>query len=260
MTRLLVLSDLHLEMSEWEWPSAFPEHDVAVFAGDVDRPLSRSLSVLGEAVAKGPLSGSEAILVAGNHEFYLAHMDVEISTAHVKGWPRGVHFLDASSVVIKGVRFLGASLWTDYALDGDPRRGMAFAAGSMNDHRLIHKEGRIFSPADALALHGEHLSWLGTELEKPFDGPTVVVTHHGPSRRSVHPKYATSSINSAFTSNLDGFVEASGAVLWVHGHTHDSHDYRIGRTRVLCNPKGYGPRRGEGIENASFDPFLVVEV
>ena len=46
--------------------------------------------------------------------------------------------------------------------------------------------------------------------------------------------------------------------LWVHGHTHDSFDYEVAGTRVLCNPRGYC-REGRQ-ENARFDPSLVIEV
>ncbi len=68
-------------------------------------------------------------------------------------------------------------------------------------------------------------------------------------------------ISAAFSSNLDGLVASSGASLWVHGHTHDSFDYAIDRTRVICNPKGYGPRVAGGVpENAAFDSRLIVEV
>jgi Icc-related predicted phosphoesterase len=27
--------------------------------------------------------------------------------------------------------------------------------------------------------------------------------------------------------------------LWLHGHTHGSCDYKLGDTRVVCNPMGY---------------------
>lgn len=26
---------------------------------------------------------------------------------------------------------------------------------------------------------------------------------------------------------------------WIYGHTHDKHDYYIGRTHYICNPVGY---------------------
>ncbi|WP_215884515.1 hypothetical protein [Acidithiobacillus sulfurivorans] len=31
--------------------------------------------------------------------------------------------------------------------------------------------------------------------------------------------------------------------IWIHGHVHDRMNYRIGKTRVLCNPWGY-PNEG----------------
>jgi Icc-related predicted phosphoesterase len=82
----------------------------------------------------------------------------------------------------------------------------------------------------------------------------VVVTHHAPSPGSVAPAYAGHPLNPAFASDLDALVAAGRPDLWVHGHVHTSFDYRLGATRVVCNPLGY-PR-----ENASFDPGLVVEL
>ena len=46
--------------------------------------------------------------------------------------------------------------------------------------------------------------------------------------------------------------------LWIHGHTHDSFDYFINGTRVVCNPRGYAV---DGItENAAFDVDLTVDI
>jgi Icc-related predicted phosphoesterase len=67
--------------------------------------------------------------------------------------------------------------------------------------------------------------------------------------------YATDPLNPAFGSNLDRTINASGAVLWVHGHIHYATDYVIGRTRVVNNPRGYPNEPLTG-----FDPGLVIEV
>lgn len=159
------------------------------------------------------------------------------------------------------MRFLGCTLWTDYALYGDAADAMAAAARGINDHRLIRRQGARFSPADALDRHVTEKIWLAGALARQHDGPTVVVTHHCVSQKSVHPKWGRTPISAVFSSNLDDLVAGSGAALWVHGHTHDSFDYSLVGTRVICNPKGYGPSCGGGIpENAAFDPRLVVEV
>jgi hypothetical protein len=49
-------------------------------------------------------------------------------------------------------------------------------------------------------------------------------------------------------------MEEGRPALWVHGHTHDSYDYWVGSTRVVCNPRGYDD------ENIAFDPVLVVRM
>jgi Icc-related predicted phosphoesterase len=59
-------------------------------------------------------------------------------------------------------------------------------------------------------------------------------------------------------SDLERQIRRWQPQLWLHGHTHDSFDYRVGATRVVANPRGYAP--GGQIENASFDPDLVIEL
>lgn len=83
-----------------------------------------------------------------------------------------------------------------------------------------------------------------------------MVTHHAPSLRSVPTEWRDDLMSAAYASNLDWLVEESGAALWVHGHIHSSADYMIGRTRVVCNPRGYWPDQ----PNPAFRPDLVVEV
>jgi Icc-related predicted phosphoesterase len=97
---------------------------------------------------------------------------------------------------------------------------------------------------------------LHRELSQKFDGPTVVVTHHAPSPRSIAPKFADSELNPAFTSNLEPLIEHYQPALWVHGHMHNSSDYKIGQTRVVCNPRGYFPDE----LNPLFNPDLVVDL
>ncbi len=44
---------------------------------------------------------------------------------------------------------------------------------------------RRFRPHDAARIHAATLAWLNARLSEPFDGPTVVVTHHAPSILSI---------------------------------------------------------------------------
>lgn len=74
---------------------------------------------------------------------------------------------------------------------------------------------------------------------KPFDGETVVVTHHAPLSKAVVPRFAINRLTPAFASGLESLVDTGQPALWIHGHTHNSFDYGIYNTRVVCNPRGY---------------------
>jgi hypothetical protein len=177
--------------------------------------------------------------------------------------------LENDEIVIHGVRFLGCTLWTDFLLYGAGVQAEAeqYAMRHMNDflqaaplirHPRTEESatlGRAFTPFDSGQIHSGSMHWLKEKLSD-VSLPTVVVTHHAPARQSIDPKYNSDSLTPAFVSNHDEFVESSGARMWIHGHVHRGFDYRLGETRVLCNPRGYPQFR----ENLRFQPDLVVEV
>jgi len=252
--KLHVLSDLHLGFQPFGQPRT--DADLVVLAGDIARPR--------EAVAWALEFTRPVLYVAGNHEFYGG--SIEGTLADLKRLCEGthVHLLDDSEVVLDGVRFLGTTLWTDFELFGagdQKAAAMAAATRLLRDFsRITLSESAVaaFTPDDAAALFKRHAGWLGTKLAEPHDGPTVVITHHSPSPKSIHPRFADSLLNACFVSDLESLAGAGRAQLWIHGHTHDSFDYRLNGTRVVCNPRGYA--RGEVNENARFDPTLTVEV
>jgi predicted phosphodiesterase len=250
--RIRVLSDLHLEYFDWEPPPV--DADVVVLAGDI-HVGDRGLRWAREQFPRTPV-----IYLAGNHEFYGARLQELSATLRETGNQLGISVLDGDEVVIGNTRFLGATLWTDFALYGSqPRqiaRAMAEAKRVMSDFHIVrYGNAGLFRPEHSRELHLAQVRWLERKLAEPFAGATVVATHHLPHRLSIHRKYEGDALNPAFTSDLDRLVRAPVA-LWIHGHTHESFDYRVNGTRVVCNPRGYVP-----IEpNAAFDPRLVVEV
>ena len=259
--RILVQSDHHLDRSYWEFPRALPGHGVAVLAGDLSAPMLDSIAVIRESWDAGIGLSGDVVFVPGNHEFYGSGHAEALAAGREAARACGVRFLDCDETIVGGVRYLGATLWTDYALDGDPAAAMALADRTLGDHSRIGHRGGRFRPAHALDLHRRAVAWLSEALSRAHPGPTVVVTHHAPSRRSIADGHGGDPANPAFASDLEWLMLDRGPDLWVHGHTHGSRDYRVGRTRVLCNPKGYGPGPSYGIENASgFRDDLVVEL
>ena len=111
-----------------------------------------------------------------------------------------------------------------------------------------------FRPEHARQLHLAQTAWLEGKLIEMFDGPTVVITHYLPHRHSIHPKYKGDRLNPAFASDLSRLVRPP-VKLWIHGHTHESFNYVVNGTRLVCNPRGYLPME----PNPAFNPRFVVE-
>lgn len=252
--KLNILSDLHLGQSDLTPPAN--DADVVVLAGDVARPAP--------AVAWAQRLGKPVLFVAGNHEFYGGSLQGAAAQLRELCAGTRVRLLDRTCELIGNVRFLGCTLWTDFLLFGKGRErqhAIEEAMRFMRDFsriRLAEGTPELFTPAHSAALFEQHAAWLAGELDKPHDGPTVVVTHHAPSRGSIHPRYAHSPINACFVSDADRLLDGKRVQLWIHGHTHDSFDYARNGTRIVCNPRGYAR---EGVnENAAFDPDFMVEV
>ncbi len=244
--RIRVLSDLHLEFPQPPLPEV--PADVVVLAGDTN------LGVRGVRWARQAFPSTPVVYVAGNHEYYKEAYPRLLERLREAAAGSTVTLLEDAALQVGEVTFLGATLWTDYALLGDADAAMHECRRGMTDHRLIRISPgyRRFSPEDAHALHGASRRWLTAALREP--GRKVVVTHHAPSPRSL-PAPPGSPIDAAYASQLDELVEASGAPLWVHGHLHHCSDYQLGGTRVLCNARGYPDERASG-----FRPDLIVEL
>ena len=263
--RLQIASDLHLEYLEWKFPDFRGVEpggaDVLVLAGDVAKG-SRALDLFGDWPCP-------VVYVPGNHEFYGGEMSAVLAELQQRAddFPN-VKILAPGTWEHGGVRFIGCTLWTDYAVFGAERvaAAMAICAASIVDHSSIRMAGdRPFLPAGALALHGVQRQWLRERLAEPFAGKTVVITHHGPHRNSIAPLYANDLTSAAFVSDLEDCLGI--ADVHVHGHTHNSFDYTVCGTRIVANPMGYcrGIKAASTPadlcrENAVFDGRLLVEV
>jgi hypothetical protein len=261
--RIHVASDLHLDSLQTTFErSAFleaaPQADALVLAGDIHRGTGAI-----ETFANWPVP---VVYVSGNHEAYGGVYENVVAALDARASGTQVNYLERRSLVLDGVRFLGCCLWTDYALYGDPASSLEYARDAMTDHASIsHEGGNAFTPEAALAEHRRAVAWLADELARPFDGKTVVVTHHGISPESIHERFAGHPINPGFVSDLRHLLPLAN--LWIHGHVHDSFDYQSCQSRVVANPRGYPLNLSSAKveaeiewENKLFDPALVIEI
>lgn len=249
--KIWVMSDLHIEFFDFSPPGV--DADVVILAGDI---LSEHYGI---AWARRTFRNVPIVYVLGNHEFYDAHYEAVLEKTRKEGAALDVHVLECDQIVVDGVRFLGTTLWTDFEIEarspGVPSFALWHANRSMSDFRLIRYRGGLLSAETTREIHHGARRWLSDRLAEPFDGRTVVVTHHLPHRRSIHPMFKDNPLNPAFASHMPDLVRTP-VDLWIHGHTHCSTDYVTDGTRVLCNPRGYGPHE----LNPKFQSNLVVEV
>lgn len=243
--RIHLLSDLHNEFSAF-----IPEPlscDVVILAGDID------LKSRGVEWAKQAFSGP-VLYVPGNHEFYGGHLTRTLEKLRASGDER-VQVLDRDEVILGGVRFLGATAWTDFAATGNPHIAAFSAQNALSDFRQIRAENyRRIRPTDLIAEAVQTKDWLRMKLAEHFDGPTVVITHHAPTLRSLQDNpHAGTDLDAAFANRWEDLMGADQMALWVHGHSHTAVDYDVAGTRVVSNPRGYPG------EETGFCPDLVIE-
>jgi predicted phosphodiesterase len=222
-------------------PSIQTDADVLVLAGDIvclsHREWRNAMECLRLLAAAYPA----VVMVCGNHEFY--HGSIRAGTRELlkmEGQIPGLRVLTPGTATsLWGQRFLGGTLWQPHGRNTD-------RYPSISDHHLIedfHKE----APRQYRALK----KFLEQEI-RPND---VVVTHHAPSNLSIAPQWEGHPCNRWFiTPEMEPVISKLQPKLWIHGHTHTPMDYRIGRTRVVCNPAGYYG------EEVPFNPTLTIDL
>lgn len=251
--KVQILSDLHVEFGN-RLPPPVHGADVIALAGDIAPYRPDVLKSVGETYA-----GRRALYVPGNHEYYGGDIDA-VGEAMARDCANlGLELLNRRALTIDGVRFIGATLWTDFALYGGAGvvGAQQTAQRGMPDFRVIRHAGVAFSPQESVRRHDADRDFIEQELRSAADeGLTpVVITHHAPTPRSIRPWYQDNALNPAFASPLDALIAKHAPPLWIHGHMHDSIDEQLGETRVVANPGGY-----TASENPRFDPALCVDV
>lgn len=217
------------------------------------------------------------IYIMGNHEHYNGDFAY---TAHILRDAlkifENVHLLDNETFELGDITFIGTTLWTNMneedsltlyhmkAMMNDFRcvknsdhptyRTVPLYLKDENDNYVLDENGNYipngskqkaeasrFSPEDAVVEHRKALDYIDAVIGGKSDGKFVVVGHHCPSHRSVHPKYKHDTVmNGGFASHLDDYIVYRPQIkVWFHGHTHEDFDYMIDQCRVVCNPRGY---------------------
>ena len=261
--KITTCSDLHLEFGPYTMTNPYGA-DVLILSGDIciaediksppeELQILRNLrySKVKDFFISCSKHYKHFIYVMGNHEHYRG--DFTKSAHIIRSFLQhhyNIHFLDNQFIDIEDVRFIGGTLWTN--MNKENPNTIMCARGTMNDYIQI----KNFSTDISIIEHQKCIDFIKKSIRN--DKCNIVVGHHAPSTKSIHPKYGPELfINGAYSSDLSDFIIAHPQIkLWTHGHTHHKYDYTIGSTRIVCNPRGY-----DGYEDSSYNFKLnIIEI
>ena len=259
-----LLSDRHLETHPHWRATPAPGADVLVLAGDIGSYQAGHRMADEDFGLRqfSPLAGwpTPVIFVPGNHEYDTLDFDLAHARLRATCERLGMVWLERESFVSpwtdrqgRPLRFVGTTLWSDFEALGAPDK--AYRAANYYLKKSGTTRGGQPFLAELLREQGQRCqAWLQPELERPFEGSTVVVTHFAPSLRSADPRYGLNPGTAGFCNALDGLL--AHADLWLHGHLHAPSDYVAEGCRVVANPLGYARKN----EQLYFQPAACIVV
>ena len=248
------VSDLHLEFQRAPDFSKEEGGDVLILAGDIttasvlspnrtDQDSMKSKKALLKLKTELLDKYKVVLYVMGNHEHYRFTFEDTIPAIR-----QHLDLIGCSNVVVmddnilqyKEVCFIGNSLWSDFMKENP--NSMLAAWEGMNDYRIIacRESFGTITPEFILGKHKTHRNYINVTANALSDMPVVVITHHGPTLKSLNALHSGNSLDGAYCSDLSNIIlDNKNIKYWVHGHTHAHLDYKVGECNVLANQRGY---------------------
>ena len=247
--KIQIISDLHQEFGVSEL--SFENADLVILAGDIN------LGTKGIEWVKQNISDKPVIYVLGNHEYYKGTYPNTLNKIVALAKDSNIQVLENNFVEFEGIRFYGATLWTDFSLLGNPVEYGIICQSKMNDYKLIRRDPSYskLRTVDTYKIHQLSKNWLQKSLAESKGYKNVVITHHAPSIQSLPFLYKDDPVSSAYASNLEDMIGQYKPAYWIHGHIHTPVRYKIDQTEIICNPHGYISEKYNG-----YSKELIIEI
>lgn len=285
--KIRIASDLHLDFFEPDEKIDYErlilsvnedskENEILLIPGDTLELTKRNHPRLLDFFQFCSDNFYQTIAICGNHEYFNTSFEA-IEESEL--WEMRHYFHNVQLAITDGVygifpengknvAIITSTLWTDF--ENNNILSKLVSKDVMNDFRIIEYKGRIFNPDDAYEMNQQAREHIKRELNLHAKSDfylidhIVVLTHHSPSMLSTSTQFKGSDLNGAFSNTgieeeilLNDEIKRK-PILWVHGHLHNSSDYMIGDTRIVCNPFGYW--RGFKNENSDYSKDLVINL
>lgn len=265
--KIWYLSDLHIDFGK-QHIKEYPEVDIVVILGDVGNRMS-GWDFIHNLLNKG----YQVLFILGNHEYYNNSLKRIYTMKEIlKLWKDkellfpNFHVLHNETFILDNVKFIGSTLWTNFS--NQKQETIDLFYNEQNDSKVIFKTvrnmgfkrlgGTPINHHDVTSFYNESINFIKSEVDKPFNGHKIVLTHFAPSYQSIGEKYKQYVNDYGNYANLlDEYIQNSTIDYWIHGHIHTSSYYKIGNTTIACNPSGY---KSERKINEEFDIIKIIEI
>jgi predicted phosphodiesterase len=222
---ILIMSDLHLDCDE-DKGLAFANSlsseniDVLILAGDIS--CGENIPITLKYFCQ---KFNKVIYVHGNHEYYGA------ARKHIISWTfdalaenSNLIWLNNDIVEVDGVRFIGSTLW--------------FQTSAQDYLTSYNYNDFIFIPSFEDWIFSESIA-SREFLQKNVSYNDIIISHFLPTKKSLYGKYKLNYLNNYYINDLEDLILDRQPKMWVHGHTHQSSNYFLNKTKIICNPKGH---------------------
>lgn len=255
-----LISDLHIDKGVYG-DSFCIDCDLIIIAGDV---ASASKENLWKEFLKELPKSIPIIILLGNHEYvnYAYNLTkrkiIEFCATYEK-----IKVVDNETIIIEDTRFICSTLWSDFLGNGQDY----YQENKNMMEKFFPLEYNYFLNEETNEKQKVDLDWIEQrcvdakmfiegEVETPFFGNTVVVTHFAPFVESRENAYKNSNFSSYWVNSLE-YLQKNKIDYWFHGHIHESKDYVTeSGIRVVANPRGNMKKT----VNKTFNPLLILDI
>lgn len=245
--RIQIVSDLHYEFSYMKLKVPL-DVDVVVVAGDLTSAGRLDLLETFLKHVEVPV-----VYIPGNHEYYGSQMKaVDLFITDLMNEYENLSYLNGASIVYGGLRFVGCTLWSNLDLDPTGLLAERLPYGINDFNQIKVTPVRYLNVGDIVDMNLASREYLRGVIEASKE-PVVVVTHFGPTRKSIAPEYAGSLLNPYFACNCEDLF-MDNVKCWIHGHTHGTIREEVNGIPVIANPRGYHT------ENKRFDSKFAIDL
>lgn len=268
MTKIIPISDLHLDSATYSLNLTKKDADIVVLSGDIGNKF-QAMKVIEKLLEKGII----VVYVLGNHEFYNINNQVKTIQEIIDGWKKrqdkhqNLYVLHNESVIINNIKFIGSTAWSkltpeqftkeevDTVLYESSDFNKIMMSKLMKGYRIIR--GYPITIEDYQQMHKTAIDYIYSEINKPFCGKKILITHQPLTLEGQKKELKDSFIAQLYGSNYDDMITDSDLDFYFYGHIHESTDIIKKGVHYICNPYGY---RKYKEDNPKFNEYLTVNI